>query len=89
MLEQNKLYLHNCDNMEFMKTIPDKFFELSICDPEYGLDIANSNDTKGSNGKANKKKYTKKDWDKSTPKDEYFSELIFVHIQVKTIYYQL
>jgi len=25
------------DNMEYMKTIPDKFFELAIVDPPYGM----------------------------------------------------
>ncbi|MDR2065718.1 MAG: site-specific DNA-methyltransferase [Prevotellaceae bacterium] len=28
------------DCMEYMKTIPDKYFELAICDPPYGLNAA-------------------------------------------------
>lgn len=39
MLEENKLYLHNCDNMEFMAKIPDKFFELGLVDPNYGIKV--------------------------------------------------
>lgn len=29
------IQLHNCDCMEFMKTLPDKAFELAIVDPPY------------------------------------------------------
>jgi len=29
------------DNMEFMAAFPDKFFDLAIVDPPYGIDIAN------------------------------------------------
>jgi|WetSurMetagenome_2_1015567.scaffolds.fasta_scaffold07149_12 site-specific DNA-methyltransferase (adenine-specific) len=28
---------YNCDCMEYMKTVPDKNFDLAICDPPYGL----------------------------------------------------
>ena len=27
------------DCMEYMKNIPDKFFDLAIVDPQYGIDI--------------------------------------------------
>lgn len=30
--------VYNMDCMEYMKSIPDKFFELSVVDPPYGLD---------------------------------------------------
>lgn len=30
--------LYNCDCMEFMKDIPDNYYDLSIVDPPYGLD---------------------------------------------------
>lgn len=29
--------VYNCDCMEFMATVPDKFFELAIVDPPYGI----------------------------------------------------
>lgn len=32
----DKLNLHNCDCMEFMATIPDKYYNLAIVDPPYG-----------------------------------------------------
>ena len=30
--------VHLCDCMEFMKGIPDKYYELAIVDPPYGID---------------------------------------------------
>ena len=37
MLELNKLYLMDC--MEGMKEFPDKYFDLAIVDPPYGIGI--------------------------------------------------
>ena len=37
MFELNRLY--NMDCMAAMQEIPDKFFELAICDPPYGIGI--------------------------------------------------
>lgn len=28
--------VYNCDCVEYMKTLPDKAFDLAICDPPYG-----------------------------------------------------
>ena len=28
---------YNCDCMDYLATIPDKYFDLAICDPPYGL----------------------------------------------------
>lgn len=27
---------YNCDCMEYMKTLPDKYFDLAVVDPPYG-----------------------------------------------------
>ena len=27
----------NVDCMEYMRTLPDKFFDLAVCDPPYGI----------------------------------------------------
>lgn len=35
MFDLNRIY--NLDCMEAMKEIPDKFFQLAICDPPYGI----------------------------------------------------
>lgn len=79
MLEENKLFLHNCDNMEFMAKIPDKYFELAIVDPEYGIGVAkNGYSTAGDGGKkqlVNRKKHTPKQWDSKPAPIRYFKEL--------------
>lgn len=38
MLELNQIY--NMDCMDGMREIPDKYFELAIVDPPYGIDKA-------------------------------------------------
>ena len=70
MLELNKLY--NMDCMEGMKQFPDKYFELAIVDPPYGIfgNKAKSSNRIDKNGKINK-------WD-IKPTQEYFDELFRV-----------
>ena len=57
--------------MEYMKTFPDKHFELAIVDPPYGINI-NSSGRLGHYGGKGKK------WDSYTPDDTYFEELFRV-----------
>lgn len=64
----NKYY--NCDCMEYMATVPDKFFNLAIVDPEYGI---NAGQMTMGKGKASRVK--KSDWDSKPPDDIYFKEL--------------
>jgi len=60
--------------MEFMKGIPDKYYELAIVDPPYGI---GANKMQLGNGK--RKIYRgKDDWDKEPPSEEYFKELFRV-----------
>ena len=70
----------NMDCMDGMKEFPDKYFELAIVDPPYGIDFGNYNrtnkDIHGNRYKADK--YHNADWDKGTPTDEYFKELMRV-----------
>jgi site-specific DNA-methyltransferase (adenine-specific) len=59
--------------MEGMARFPDKYFDLAIVDPPYGIgmdggNIGGNNATKATN-------YTKKDWDISAPNKDYFIEL--------------
>ena len=72
MLELNKLYLMDC--MEGMKEFPDKYFDLAIVDPPYGI---GAGDIKFKNGtSATEKPYFRdSDWDKKIPPPEYFTEL--------------
>lgn len=72
MLELNKLYHMDC--MEAMKDIPDKYFELSIVDPPYGIRInMNMGRRKGM-----KKAHEDKQWDNGIPDEAYFNELFRV-----------
>ena len=62
------------DCMEGMKQFPDKYFELAIVDPPYGIDVIKSGTVGGNNlGKA--KVYGAKKWDEQPPDEQYFKEL--------------
>jgi len=68
----------NCDNIEFMKTKPDNYYDLAIVDPPYGIDAdeKNNTDKKQSKKSASKsKKYGDQSWDSCIPTKEYFAEL--------------
>jgi len=71
MLELNNLY--NMDCMEGMKEIPDKYFELAIVDPPYGIGMDGGKIGGDTCGKA--KDYTKKSWDIKPPDKAYIAEL--------------
>ena len=60
------VYLMDC--MELLKQVPDKYFELAVVDPPYGIDI-NSSGRLGHYGGKGKK------WDSTLPTSEYFSIL--------------
>ena len=60
--------VHLIDNMEFMKGIPDKYYELAIVDPPYGIDINSSGRLGHYGGKG-------KVWDSCVPDKAYFKEL--------------
>jgi site-specific DNA-methyltransferase (adenine-specific) len=62
------------DCMEGMKEFPDKFFELAIVDPPYGIGAGEMQMGTGKN-----KKWTKgKIWDDAAPDQNYFYELFRV-----------
>jgi len=59
--------------MEGMRGTPDGYYDLAVVDPPYGIGMDGGNvGYKGFNN------FTKKDWDKETPTDEYFNELFRV-----------
>ena len=70
--------VYNMDCMEYMKSIPDKFFDLAVVDPPYGINNGGQKDTQCKNNKHNRKFYNYKDWVLQTPTDVYFKELIRV-----------
>lgn len=64
-----------CDCMEYMKDVPDKFFDLSIVDPPYGIGIS-KNETIGRRKKDKVlTNYKSKYWDNKQPEKHYFDEL--------------
>lgn len=66
--------VYNMDCIEGMKHYPDKWFDLSVCDPPYGIGASEMQMGTGKN-----KKYSKwKNWDNETPLLEYFIELFRV-----------
>jgi site-specific DNA-methyltransferase (adenine-specific) len=70
----DKIQITNEDNMQLMARYPDKYFDLAIVDPPYGI---GANKMTLGNGK--KKIYRGvNDWDKTIPKESYFSELFRV-----------
>ena len=67
------LSFYNADNMAIMKQYPDKYFDLAIVDPPYGINAGKM--TMGSG----KHKFTKgKEWDNAIPTAEYFEQLFRV-----------
>lgn len=78
-MKQDNTRVFNMDCMEYMKDIPDKFFQLAIIDPPYG------DSCKLSGGKAKKDGYSDY-WDKITdkgnwniaPDSKYFNQLFRV-----------
>lgn len=66
----------NMDCMEFMKQFPDKFFDLAVVDPPYGINMDGG--VIGISRKAKNTAYTVKEWDKAAPDRSYFDELMRV-----------
>ena len=64
-----KITLYNDDCMDILKQTPDKYYDLCIVDPPYGIGIS-SNPVR--------QLHSKKNWDNSIPKKEYFDELFRV-----------
>lgn len=65
--------IRNIDNMKLMAEFPDKYFDLAIVDPPYGIGAGKM--TMGSG----KHKFKKgKGWDGSIPQHDYFEELFRV-----------
>lgn len=61
----------NYDCLPYMKTVPDKFFDLVIPDVPYGINASEMTMGSGTN-----KKYRKgKKWDLDTPDSKYWKEL--------------
>lgn len=62
----------NIDCIEFMKQKPDKYYDLAIVDPPYGIGMGASLNVNS------KTKFINKNWDNEIPTDEYFKQLFRV-----------
>lgn len=71
---------YNMDCMDGMKEFPDKYFDLAIVDPPYGINI---NHNIGRRKGDKKSSYPKAYWDNHAPTTEYFNELF--RVSKKTI----
>lgn len=68
-----KLDLFNEDCMQVMARYPDKYFDLAIVDPPYGLGEARIG--KASRNRFSCNEYADKSWDNEKPSLQYFEEL--------------
>ena len=67
----------NEDNMELMARYPDKYFDLAIVDPPYGIGIDGQKEQQKGK-KSDRKKHIKKGWDNEIPDAKYFEQLFRV-----------
>ena len=73
-IQVDNFKFYNEDNMIVMKQYPDKYFDLAIVDPPYGIGDKFKG---GKTGKMNFNEIVNKDWDK-VPSPEYFEQLFRV-----------
>lgn len=73
----DKITITNEDNMELMARYPDKYFDLAIVDPPYGIGIDGQKKSI-KNGTQIRKHHEFKGWDNSIPSEQYFKELFRV-----------
>lgn len=73
---------YNCDCLEYMRNVPDNYFDLAIADPPYGIGASkpskkpsNILQKNGSIMSASVTDFGKKDWDNDIPPQEFFEEL--------------
>jgi site-specific DNA-methyltransferase (adenine-specific) len=79
----DKIEITNEDNMELMARYPDKYFDLAIVDPPYGIGASkqsqSSSKIKGrKNSIVKRSTLNSKNWDNEIPSQEYFYELFRV-----------
>jgi len=74
-----KSIVENADCLAKMRQMPDKAFDLAICDPPYGIDADKIQNEQAISGRVSNgggwKVYKQTAWDNAIPSDEYFNEL--------------
>ena len=68
------LDLFHADCMEVMAAFPDKYFDICITDPPYGIGISGQKEVRKGK-KSDRKLHKQKNWDNAIPSKEYFNEL--------------
>ena len=75
MIELNKIIHADC--MDIRRDIPDKYFELAIVDPPYGINAGSMVMGKGKN-----KQWARNNmWDICPPDEKYFTEIMRVSVK--------
>ena len=69
----SEVYLMDC--VAGLRHYPYKYFDLAVVDPPYGIGAGKQSFQSGTR---KSKSHTDKDWDSSTPMDEYWNELFRV-----------
>lgn len=64
--------IYNMDNMDYMRGLPDKAFDLAIVDPPYGINVNHNMGRRAGNKSS---EYKPALWDSEPPPVEYFVEL--------------
>lgn len=77
----DKITITNEDCMELLKRTPDKFYDLALVDPPYGINADKKNskrELKSKKSASISKDYGNQQWDSDVPNEEYFKELFRV-----------
>lgn len=79
-MELNRIINDDCLNV--MKQIPDKYFDLCLTDPPYGIDyggqLKGCGDGNGGSNKYGWKDWNAPEWDKERPEKEVFEQIMRV-----------
>lgn len=73
MFELNKIYNEDC--LSFMKRVPDKYFDLVLTDPPYGINAHKKRGDTGKNKHIKQRDYKGGEWDTKIPEQEIFEEI--------------
>jgi site-specific DNA-methyltransferase (adenine-specific) len=73
-----KIHLYNGDCMDLLRQTPDKYYDLAIIDPPYGIGEDGSNNHSRGKFAISKNYKSYSGGDKDSPPKEYFDELIRV-----------
>lgn len=68
--------VYNMDCLKGMKQYPDKWFDLAVVDPPYGIGVDGQIKSTSKHGGRRSKEF--KGWDNQTPDENYFNELFRV-----------